>query len=244
MSIVTSVEKELPYLRRYARAVTGSTSIGDDCVARALQSVLRAIEQGLAKDESFEKSELFRLVDLNICDAIDVEESLPHRALLLVAMEGLSEDEVCEVLDVQHTALRQLIATAEDKFRKSIATAVLIIEDEALIAAQLKRIVSDAGHTVVGVATRATEAVALGRRMKPDLILCDIHLAGGTIGTDAIAELDLPETIPVIYITAYPEDYLSTANKGPSYLVAKPFDTQYVKTIIAHALLTQSDKAG
>jgi CheY-like chemotaxis protein len=101
----------------------------------------------------------------------------------------------------------------------------------------LKRIAEGLGHRVVGIADTTKSAVAMGAEHTPDIVLCDIHLADGSLGTDAIAEMNLPTEVPVVFITAYPEKYLATLNEGPSYLITKPFDADYLQAVIGHAMI-------
>ncbi len=237
MAIAERIEGLLPYLRRYARASTGNTIAGDTCVERVLQSVL---DQSLEADfdtERFTRIELYALLDQELERISASQNAKARRALLLIAVEGFPDRTACQILSVKQDGLQTLLAGAEKAFAETTATSMLIIEDEPMISAQLKRIAESLGHKVVGIATRASEAVALGREHQPDIVLCDIQLADGSLGTEAIAEMNLPENVPVVFVTAYPERYLSTTNEGPSYLITKPFDPDYLKAVIGHALL-------
>lgn len=242
MSIAERIEGLLPYMRRYARASTGNTIAGDACVENVLQRVL---DQSFDVDfdlERFNRLALFALLDQELDRVATSKTAKARRALLLIAVEGFEHKTACKVLGVRQPELLELLDMAEKAFAETTATSLLIVEDEPLIAAQLKRVAESLGHQVVGVATRASEAVSLAGDHQPDIVLCDIQLADGSLGTEAIAEMNLPETVPVVFITAYPERYLSTTNEGPSYLITKPFDPEYLKAVIGHALLNvQSD---
>ena len=185
----------------------------------------------------FDREGLYRLLDQELDAISSAPAAKARRALLLIAVERLPSQMACRILGVRPNVLTEMLELAERDFAQTTATRMLIIEDEPLIAAQLKRIAQGLGHTVVGIAMTATEAVALGRAHEPDIILCDIHLQGGSLGTDAIAELMLADHVPVVYVTAYPERYLSTTNEGPSYLITNPFDPEYLKAVIGHALI-------
>src|SRR5258708_19994636 len=104
-----------------------------------------------------------------------------------------------------------------------IATDVLIIEDETFIAMDLESLVRNLGHNVIGVARTHSDAVALARKKKPGLILADIQLADGSSGLDAVNELLKTFEVPVIFITAYPERFLTGERPDPAFLIAKPF---------------------
>ncbi len=236
------IEKLVPYLRRYARAATGETVVGDSCVEQVLQKII-----SLSFDTNFEETEygrerLFKMLDQELDALNGTQPARARRALLLIAVENLPQSSVCKIMGVSNEELEKMLIIAEADFASSTATRLLIIEDEPLISAQLKRLAEGLGHQVIGTATRADEAVAISQEQTPDIVLCDIHLGSGSLGTDAIAEMKLPENVPVVFVTAYPEKYLSTTNQGPSYLITKPFDPEYLKAVIGHALINvQSD---
>lgn len=64
---------------------------------------------------------------------------------------------------------------------------VLVVEDEFFVALDLESILLEAGKEVVGIAAEADEAVVLARRERPDLVLMDIRLAGGSDGTPPVS---------------------------------------------------------
>lgn len=244
MSIADRIEGLLPYMRRYARASTGNTTRGDSCVESVLKHVLAQSLESDFDPNSVDRTGLYGLLDQELSRIATSPGAKSRRALLLVAVERFEEDVVCQILKVSRAELVELLENAEAAFAETTATSMLIIEDEPLIAAQLKRIAESLGHRVVGIAATASAAVALRGTHLPDILLCDIQLADGSLGTDAIAQMNLPDNVPVVFITAYPEKYLSTFNEGPSYLITKPFDPDYLKAVIGHALLNvQSDSA-
>lgn len=231
------IEKLVPYLRRFARASTGDTSTGDACVERVLQRVIDVSLDTGFEDAAFDRERLYQMLaeELNALNAAPAARA--RRALLLIAVENLPSATVRRILGVSAEELEKMLVIAEADFASSTATRMLIIEDEPLISAQLKRLAESLGHTVIGIALTADEAVAMGQKENPDIVLCDIHLADGSQGTDAIVAMDLSDDVPVVYVTAYPEKYLSTSNEGPSYLITKPFDPEYLKAVIGHALI-------
>ena len=244
LSIAERIEGLLPYMRRYARASTGSTVRGDACVESVLKTVLAESLDVDFDPSRFDRIELYALLDKELDQMATSDGAKSRRALLLVAVEGFDEAVVRQILGVSSAELVDLLANAEKAFAETTATSMLIIEDEPLISAQLKRIAESLGHRVVGIASTASEAVELRGKHLPDILLCDIQLADGSLGTDAIEQMNLPDNVPVVFITAYPEKYLSTFNEGPSYLITKPFDPDYLKAVIGHALLNvQSDSA-
>lgn len=237
MSIADRIEGFLPYLRRYARASTGNTFTGDSCVEKVLKTVLDQTLDADFDSERFNRIGLFALLDAELARLSTSQSAKARRALLLIAVEGFKEPAACRVLSVDQDELKTLLEMAEKAFAETTATRLLIIEDEPLIAAQLKRLAESLGHHVVGIADTARRAVELSQAHPPDIVLCDINLADGSLGTDAITDMNLPDAVPVVFITAYPDKYLSTFNEGPSYLITKPFDVDYLKAVIGHALI-------
>ncbi len=231
------IEKLVPYLRRFARAATGDTSTGDACVERVLQQVVDLSLDASFEHTEFDRERLFKMLDQELDALNGTLGGRARRALLLIAVENLPNDVVRRILGVSDEELEKMLVIAEADFTSSTATRMLIIEDEPLISAQLKRLAESLGHTVMGIAITADEAVAISQQETPDIVLCDIHLADGSQGTDAIASMALPDDVPVVFVTAYPEKYLSTTNEGPSYLITKPFDSDYLKAVIGHALI-------
>jgi CheY-like chemotaxis protein len=113
---------------------------------------------------------------------------------------------------------------------------VLIIEDEPIIAMDLESLVESQGHRVIGVAQTHSEALALIENEKPGLVLADIQLADGSSGLEAVNEILQSITVPVIFVTAYPEQLLTGERPEPAFLVTKPFRMDALKAVIAQAL--------
>ncbi len=128
------------------------------------------------------------------------------------------------ILGTEVTETRKLADTAGREMAAEIATDVLIIEDETFIAMDLESLVKNLGHNVIGVARTHTDAVALAKNKKPGLILADIQLADGSSGLDAVNELLKTFEVPVVFITAYPERFLTgeTPRAGVPDLKAFP----------------------
>lgn len=231
------IEKLVPYLRRYARAATGDTATGDACVERVLQTVIDLSLEASFEETDFDRERLFKMLDQELDKISSSQAAKSRRALLLIAVENLPQAMVRRIFGVNEQELEKMLVIAEADLTSFTATRLLIIEDEPLISSQLKRLAESLGHQVIGIAITADEAVTLCQGQQPDLVLSDINLADGSQGTDAIAQMQLPDNVPVVYVTAYPEKYLSTTNEGPSYLITKPFDPEYLKAVIGHALI-------
>jgi len=256
-SVSTShvVAQHLPFLRRYARALTGSQSAGDAYVAEVLEALIE--DPSIIRDGGDPRVQLYRIftkvwgsVAVNkrthsVDRSSTVEERLGHltprarQAFLLVAVEGFSENDAAQVLDVDTSALRSLVEEAGRELAAEIATDVMIIEDEPLIAFDLEGLVESLGHKVLGIARTHSEAISLAKAKRPGLILADIQLADGSSGLDAVNELLKAFEVPVVFITAYPERFLTGERPEPAFLIAKPFQPATVSAIASQALFFQ-----
>ncbi|EJW13136.1 DNA-directed RNA polymerase [Rhodovulum sp. PH10] len=252
MSSAQLVASHLPYLRRYARALTGSQTSGDAYVAATLEALIK--EPAILEEAAKPKVALFRAftaiwtsLPLNgTAEAVDADAPgerrlgqltpLARQAFLLVSLEGFSEDDAATVLGIDLMRVRSLVEEAGRELAAEIATDVLIIEDETFIALDLEGLVESLGHRVVGIARTHTEAVQIAKKKRPGLILADIQLADGSSGLDAVNELLDTFEVPVIFITAYPERFLTGQRPEPAFLIAKPFQPATVSAVVSQAL--------
>jgi DNA-directed RNA polymerase specialized sigma24 family protein len=255
MSTAQLVVQHLPYLRRYARALTGSQMAGDAYVAATLETLVNEPET-IGNDANV-KVDLFR-VFTRIWNSLSVNgrseqiqrdlpaevrlgqiTPLPRQAFLLSCLEGFSEQESASILGVSVEGVRDLVEEAGRELAADIATDIMIIEDEPLIAMDLEALVEGLGHNVTGVARTHTEALQLAGQKRPGLILADIQLADGSSGLDAVNDLLDAFQVPVIFITAYPERFLTGERPEPAFLIAKPFQPANVSAVISQALFFQ-----
>ena len=257
MSRSQLVAEHLPLLRRYARALTGNQASGDAYVGAMLEALLQ--DPALLDEAHGPRAGLFRLFtqiwnSVSLNDDIDADADvatmpserrlsnitpLPRQAFLLLSLEGFSEEEVAFVLGIAVAETRQLADTAGREMAAEIATDVLIIEDETFIAMDLESLVRNLGHNVIGVARTHSDAVALAKNKKPGLILADIQLADGSSGLDAVNELLRVFEVPVVFITAYPERFLTGERPEPAFLISKPFQPAMVSAVASQALFFQ-----
>ena len=183
MTISQTVARHLPYLRRYARALTGSQAAGDAYVAATLESIIADRQTHEAKLTS--RAALYQLftkiwnsVPLNSVaepggKGLPAERRLTHitplprQAFLLLALEGFSEAEAAQILEIPVAELRRLVEESGREIAADIATDVLIIEDEAFIAFDLEGLVEGLGHRVIGIARTHEEALAIAREKSP-----------------------------------------------------------------------------
>lgn len=254
MSLSTRIAPHLPYLRRFARAVTGSQTSGDAYVAAALEALIADLS--IFPEASNDRISLYRLFSsMFSSSAVKVPEpvsSFPwesraaanllnltpraRQAFLLVSVEGFSNNEAAEVLGVEPNDFAALLDEASQEISRQVATDILIIEDEPLIAMDIEQMVEGLGHRVVGIARTHKEAVALYHKTQPRMILADIQLADGSSGIDAVNDILHAHPIPVIFITAFPERLLTGERPEPTFLVTKPFNPDMVKALISQAL--------
>ncbi len=252
MSLLARLAPHLPYMRRYARALTGSQSTGDQYVRVALEA-LAAGEKQLDSRLS-PRVALYhvfhaiwctsgaKLEDRTPGDGQDASQRLmriaprSRQAFLLTALEGFTPSETAQVLDTDFPDVERLISQAQTEIDAELATDVLIIEDEPVIAADIEALVRELGHTVVDIAATRTEAAEAVARKAPGLVLADIQLADGSSGIDAVKDILGHYDVPVIFITAFPERLLTGERPEPTFLITKPFQPETVKAAIGQAL--------
>ena len=256
MSLGQQLAPHLPFLRRYARALTGSQSHGDTYVRAALEAIVdapdqfpRDIDPRLGLYRTFQAiwssaNVEDELVDPNAAHAPEeiaqarLARVTPRsrQALLLTSMEGFSSQDTAYLIDSTPEEVDGLVDEALAEIEKQTRAQVLIIEDEPIIAMDIETIVRDLGHDVTGVAVTRDEAVALARAERPGLVLADIQLADDSSGVDAVKDILAEFSVPVIFITAFPERLLTGERPEPTFLITKPFQRSTVKAAIAQAL--------
>ena len=244
MSFVETFGPHLPYLRRFARALTGNQKDGDTYVRTALTGLASGEVEVDAKLPP--KLALYQMF-LGIWSGTGAKleagnAAVPkltprnRQAFLLSSMEGFSHDEIAKILRVDGSEVESLIAAANTDIEKSLATNVLIIEDEPIIAADIEALVQELGHNVDSIATTRDEAVQAAAKTEPGLVLADVQLADGSSGIDAVHDILGDMNVPVIFITAFPERLLTGERPEPTYLISKPFQPNNVKAAISQAL--------
>ena len=255
MTIATSILPELPYLRRFARSVCGGQQSGDAYVKAVLEALIedpstfpRGLTLRVALYQTFLK--VWNSIKLNgtherypsVSGRMDVDQRLEtitpvaRQAFLLVAVEGFAPDDAAKILNKSIQDTQHDLEAAGREIAEQVATDVLIIEDEPLIAMDIEHLVSALGHTVTSVARTKTEALAAIHQKRPGLVLADIQLADGSSGLDAVNDILGEFEVPVIFITAFPEKLLTGERPEPAFLISKPFQHAQVKAIISQAL--------
>ncbi|MCB8838102.1 response regulator [Aurantimonas sp. VKM B-3413] len=260
MSMSSRIAPHIPYLRRYSRALTGSQASGDAYVAAVLEALIA--DPSLFPDDRSPRISLYKLfsslwqsLDVNIRE--DAPSSaweertsrnlraiapLPRQAFLLVAVEGFTTDEAALILGTDEAEFSRMIDQASSDIGRQVSTNIMIIEDEPLIAMDIEQMVESLGHSVTGIARTHKEAIALFEKQNPGMVLADIQLADGSSGIDAVNDILAQVSVPVIFITAFPERLLTGERPEPTFLVTKPFNPDMVKALISQALFFEGDK--
>lgn len=112
---------------------------------------------------------------------------------------------------------------------------ILIVEDEALVAMELRFVMEDLGYVVVGMAPDARSALALATGGEVELALVDIHLSDGATGVGLGQELGQAFGATVLYMTANP-GMVSHGVPGTMGVLTKPTDEGCVREAIEYAL--------
>ena len=252
MGLLAKLAPHLPYVRRYARALTGDQTTGDSYVRVTLEA-LAAGEATLSATLTPRVAlyhvfhVIWRSTGAQLEPRGETEDDDPSRrlmriaprsrqAFLLTALEGFTPSETALILDAEFSEVQQLIADAQAEIDAELATTVLIIEDEPVIAADIEALVRELGHQVLDIAATRGEAVDAVKREKPGLVLADIQLADGSSGIDAVRDILGEIDVPVIFITAFPERLLTGKRPEPTFLITKPFQPETVKAAIGQAL--------
>lgn len=260
MSLSEQVAANLPYLRRYARALTGSQQTGDTFVRATLEAALadETLKAQLAKGrvplyQAFNKLWASAYLQVEPAPAGEGHEAnaqgrlnavtpLNRQALLLTTLEDFTIEEAGQIMDIPAVDVESMVREAVAEIDRESATSVLIIEDEPLISMQLEDLVRGLGHEICGTAATRTQAREVVADKTPGLVLADIQLADGSSGIDAVEDILELGDVPVIFITAYPERLLTGDRPEPTYLVTKPFQEATVRAAISQALFFNSSK--
>ena len=257
MSLGQQLAPHLPFLRRYGRALTGSQSHGDRYVRATLETIVAAPDQfprdvdprlGLYRtfqaiwsSTNGDEPDHDEMNDGDTAEAVARARlarmtPLSRQALLLTAMEGFTPEDTAYLIEVDSDEVEKLVGQALAEIEQQTRARVLIIEDEPIIAMDIEGIVRDLGHDVTGVAVTRDEAVALAMEDRPGLVLADIQLADDSSGIDAVKDILAEFSVPVIFITAFPERLLTGERPEPTFLITKPFQRSTVKAAISQAL--------
>lgn len=252
--IIQDIEEQLPYLRRYARAMSGSRDLGDRIAEQALIRFLRD-DEALSENTDL-RVVLFRALQ-DARGELDyaLEDEAASKALaqanrhlsrltpgsrdafLLSAFEQFSTEQIATIMRRTPDEIDGLITVARQDLSNMITGRILVIEDELAVANEISEIVVEMGHSVIGNAPTKEDALEIVEQVEPDLILSDIQLANGGSGITAVSEIlrSYPMT-PVVYITGFPERLLTGKGPEPAFLVTKPYSPEQVRSAVSQAM--------
>jgi CheY-like chemotaxis protein/DNA-directed RNA polymerase specialized sigma24 family protein len=253
MSIAREIAPQLPYLRRFARALSGTQTAGDAYVVQTLEALIAdpgSFPRNMPAQHALYSVFLKLWTPGNgglrpvppASGASAVERNIgsltprARQAFLLRTVEGFPLTVVADIVGIGEAECARLLDQASAEIAAQVATSVLIIEDEPIIALDIESMVEDLGHDVTGIARTHGEALRMVGQRKPGLVLADIQLADGSSGLEAVNDILRDINIPVIFITAYPERLLTGDKPEPAFLITKPFQPDAVKAAIAQAL--------
>jgi CheY-like chemotaxis protein len=253
-----AISATLPFLRRYARALTGSQQRGDEWVRLCAEVVLQ--QRDLVAEESDTKLSVFKLFHRLRLPFGSLEEKgseaeaggvsgrlketltdlvpMQRQMLLLTVLEGFTVEDAAEILGINMDAAESALRQAREELQRVASVKVLVIEDEAVIALDVAKIVRSAGHQVVGIAATEKAAIDLAQKHSPHLVLCDIQLKGADNGIVAAREILKSMDVPVIFVTGFPERLLTGTGVEPAFVITKPFDPDLLRAAISQALNT------
>jgi CheY-like chemotaxis protein len=250
MSLAESIAPHIPHLRRFARLLTGNQAAGDAAVERVLQTVAADpsmfpdIDARLGLYQCFLSTLTRKYRDggpqpglLGDTAARSLAALTPEgrQAFVLVSVEGFSPQETAQILEMSERRVETLLRESAAEIGRQIATAVLVIEDEPLIALDLQRVLEALGHSVT-IARTHEDALRAAEISNPGLVIADIRLADGSSGLDAVDDLLGRLTVPVIFVTAFPERLTTGLRPEPAFLIRKPFREEAVKATVSQAL--------
>ena len=170
MTLSMRIAPHLPYLRRFSLAVSGSLTAGYAYVAATLEALIA--DTSIFPEASSDRIALYKLFSkLFSSSAVRIPNPQPHfvweqraarnlanlapkprQAFLLVAVEGFTNAQAAEILEISDEEFTQLLEQASREISRQVATDILIIEDEPLIAMDIEQLVESLGHNVVGIA--------------------------------------------------------------------------------------------
>lgn len=248
-----SIRLHLPRLRRYAAAVTGSLRTGDRYLELCLETLIQEperIDPGHAM-----ATQLFELLH-DAIDACGLEDESPieiefdgnlrrailrlpptdRRLVLLTLLEGFSLECAADILVLPRNEVQARLATACAVLRDVCIARILVIESNKPVADNLVDLISQSGHTLVGVAADTRSAAALAQRRHPDLIVADLHRGMGGIGPmRAMLEED---GVPVVFLGGRPA---ALRRRGaPVFVIDDLRDTRLVEDAITRALFCRA----
>ena len=120
---------------------------------------------------------------------------------------------------------------------------VVIVEDDLLFAEALTALVEDLGYRVLATADTEEGAVQVVGKRRPDVVLMDVKLMGGT-GLRAASTIRQTSQVPIVFCTSYADDntiQTTVQLLGRAALIGKPFDQDELADLLANAVRQSSN---
>ncbi|MAW82727.1 MAG: hypothetical protein CMI63_21030 [Parvularcula sp.] len=251
MPKLTPFQKDLRFVRQFARAVTSDQFLGDEIAAAALQRFDYSAVEGLPDRErqitvfrafydawrsaSAEGGAAFS--NRSVLAARPFTAEPPRQLVLLVDVIGLEIEKAAALIGVEPSEAKRLLS---EERRRIAATQVsgtaLVIEDEPVIALEVAATLETIGLKVLATARTADDAIRLANKHRPDVVMADYDLGAGRTGLDAVREITSTLPVIAIFLTAYPDDVLSGDDYEPTFILTKPFDERALRAAIVHGL--------
>ncbi|MGY3479555.1 hypothetical protein [Bradyrhizobium ottawaense] len=240
-------------IRRYGQRLLGNLSAADGYLALFAEELSRNPTEINPKDNvHWQRFALYnRLIERSDipefeCRADDVPSLSEHeRALagvnyrarqVFLLSEIFTTPEIAKVLALPDEEVRLHLQEAAGQLAPALATRVLIIEPHGPTADRIANMAVELGHKVLPVAGTEAEAIEVAQAGHPGIILAEIQLRDGSSGIAAVNRILKMLPAPVIFVTAYPERFLTGARPEPAFLMAKPFDERYLAAVMTRAL--------
>lgn len=239
----------LGVVRQFSRAVFADRLIGDELMrmtmarvsidpASSSSSVVDVMSAFLhswrmAMQERPARPVLFS--DAALIDALPEPPDDARLLLLLVDVMGLSPQQASQVVGMDQDP-NQVLRAARQALKIDKKARAVVVEDEPLIAADIRGILERLGVEVAGEASSAEEAVKVAMNSKPDIILADYNLDGRNTGIDAVLEINENHDCPVVFITGFPDRVLQGDEIEPDFVISKPYTPENVRAAVVHCL--------
>lgn len=239
----------LAVVRQFSRAVFADRLIGDELMRMTMarvsidpmsssSSVVHVVSAflhswRLAMAERPSRPVLFS--DAALVGALPPPPSDARLLLLLVDALGLAPEAAAEALGHEGNPVEDLIR-ARQALAVTAGAKAIVVEDEPLIAADLRNILVRLGVEVVGEASEANEAVNMAADTRPNIILADYNLRGNSTGLEAVLEINAHHDCPVVFVTGMPDRVLTGDDVEPDFVIGKPYTPDNIRAAVAHCL--------
>lgn len=239
----------LSVVRQFSRAVFADRLIGDELMrltmarlshdpARSEASVVELVSAflqswRLAMRARPDRPAMFS--DAALIGALPPPPDDHRLMVLLVDVMGLTPEQAGDVIGIDGDRLA-VLRLARQGLTVGWAARALVIEDEPLIAADLRGILEKLGVEVAAQASSMDQAVAFAAADSPDIILADYNLDGAATGIDAVLAVNEHLDCPVVFITGFPDRVLQGDDIEPDFVIGKPYTQDNVRAAVVHCL--------